>query len=29
MGSLEGVVIVASFEEMNARINSRNYPSLI
>lgn len=28
MGSLEGAVMVASFEEMNARINSRNYPSL-
>lgn len=29
MGSLEGAVMVASFEEMKARINSRNYPSLI
>lgn len=29
MGSLEGAVMVASFEEMESRINSRNYPSLI
>jgi len=28
MGSLEGAVMIASFEEMNARINSRNYSSL-
>lgn len=29
MGSLEGAVMVASFEEMNERINNRNYPSLV
>ncbi len=28
MGSLEGAVMVASFKEMNARINSRHYSSL-
>lgn len=28
MGSLEGTVMVASFEEMNERITNRNYPSL-
>jgi len=29
MGSLEGTVMVASFEEMNERIISRNYPGLV
>lgn len=29
MGSLEGVVMVASFEEMNQRINNRDYPNLV
>lgn len=29
MGSLEGAVMVASFEEMNERIINRNYPSLV
>jgi len=28
MGTLEGAVMVASFEEMNARINNRSYSSL-
>lgn len=28
MGSLEGTVMVASFEEMNERIENRNYPGL-